>query len=80
MTNGQLYKALSSNKYVVVRNWIGIPLGLNSKIALKLCREDVEKMSNRKSSHIMSFYPCSIHEYISKKLSGMNSTKSTNGN
>lgn len=68
MTNAQLYKALSNNKYIVARNWVGLPLGINCKIALKLQVDKKWETHPNFTSYIQSFYPCSFHEYISEKI------------
>jgi hypothetical protein len=68
MTNAQLYKAITNNKYIVVRNWIGIPVGINCGIALKLQKEKPWETLPNKASQIQSYYPCSFQEYITEKI------------
>ena len=68
MTNAELYKALKNNKYVIVRNWIGIPCGINSQIVLLMTKKKNIKWTPRKHSKIASYRPCTFQEYITNKI------------
>lgn len=68
MTNWQLLKALQNHKYIVVRNWIGLTVAVNCRIALKLSIDKTPDVPMGKVSQVASFYPCSFQEYITKKI------------
>jgi hypothetical protein len=68
MTNAQLYKVLKTHKYIIVHNWIGVPCGINCKAALHLSLQKTPDINMRKASHIASYRPCSLQEYISTKI------------
>lgn len=68
MSNAQLYKAIANNKYIIVHNWLGMPVGINCKICLKLQTKKQWETHPNHTSHIEGYYPCSFQEYISKKI------------
>jgi len=65
LTQRQMYFICKQYQYIIVRFSDGDIVGVNCKL-INIKRFENHKNSNQKTG-IISFYPCSFMEYISKK-------------
>lgn len=65
LTIGQLERAMQANPYIVIRMASGFSHAANSGILKILSKKNYSKLQY---TSYVSWYPCSFHEYISKKV------------
>ena len=66
LTNFQLIKVFSENKYVLIRFSDNDIVGINCKIGLISAKKNNPDLN--KPSQVMSFRACEIQEYITNKI------------
>lgn len=66
MTVAQIKKAIRSNRYIVIRDWDGRPIGVNCQQTKLL--KDLDKHHGNKETRFQSFHPCGLMEYITHKI------------
>lgn len=68
ITAKRVKEVFETNKFVILTHWSGWEIGINCKtINTKMGRLNFTKSKLRMKTRYISFRPCSLNEYISKK-------------